>query len=488
MDACFIMATKSLTNSQEIVLSVLYVLSSILSILGSSTIVYKVLGDRSKATSYDRLMLGLSICDIIASVGWALTPFLLPRETSTNPWAIGNDTTCTFLGFITQLGFSAVLYNMFLSFYYLLTVRYGVKRENFSRNYEQWIHGFVIVYGITTATVGATFGIFSEVQVGLTCWVNDYPRGCVDEECISDELGWSFGGGPIVSTVISLAVNNILVYLHVRRSFHSTSGTAAGMRQSLQKKEVAQQGLWYVASFVFCFWATVVVRGMEGLSATSTEESIEGQIYWLLVIQAATLPFQGFLNMFVYNRPNYSRLRAAYPDLSWVAAARMACFDRRIPRLQEITWSASEPKSYSRYKDRSSSGSGFHSDLAKISEEGESDDGTRLDGDVGLGSTSMIASSGETNDDEVPDTDGTHESLRSCSIRSVRGEGIVGEIALAIRDTDADRGGIRSSISEGVPAIHEGRVSMMANKAKRVSMDGFIVDVFDENSGNRLQN
>jgi hypothetical protein len=463
--------------------------------------VYKVLGDRGKATSYDRLMLGLSICDIIASLGWALTPFLLPRETSTNPWAVGNEATCTFLGFVTQLGFSAVLYNMFLSFYYLLTVRYGVKRDNFARNYEQWIHGFVIVYGISTATVGAALGIFSEVQVGLTCWVNDYPRGCVDEECISDELGWSFGGGPIVSTVISLMVNNILVYLHVRRSFHSTSGTAVGMRQSLQKKEVAQQGLWYVASFVFCFWATVVVRGMEGLSSTSTENSIEGQIYWLLVIQAATLPFQGFLNMFVYNRPNYSRLRAAYPELSWMTAARMACFDRQIPRLQEITWSASEPKSYNKYRDRSSSGSAFHSELAKIPEEGESDAGSRDEGNAGSGSTSMVASRGDTidedtNGEEMPDIDETYES----NVLSPHRDRIVGEIECATerferRSSETGQDGDRDldeeggcNISERVPSIPRGRVSIKANNLKRISMDGFINYMKDENSAHRQTN
>ena len=429
------MATKSLTNSQEIVLSLLYLFSAILSILGSSTIVYKVLGDRSKATSYDRLMLGLSICDIIASLGWALTPFLLPRETSTNPWAIGNDTTCTFLGFITQLGFSAVLYNMFLSFYYLLTVRYGVKRDSFARNYEQWIHIFVFVFALITATFGAALGIFSEVQVGFGCWVNDYPRGCIDD-CISEELGWLFGSGPVAFTLVCLLVNNILVYRHVRKSFHSNSGAATerAARQALQKKEVAQQGLWYVASFVFCFWAAAVSRGMEAFSQGTEQDSVEGRIYWIVVIQAATLPCQGFLNMFVYNRPNYSRLRAAYPELSWATAVRKACLDRQIPRLEEITWSASRPMSHNKYRDRSSSGAAFQSDLPKIHEEGESDEDST--DRRRRGAKSMVASRGDTNDEDMPDVDGTYASRGSFSISSAPGEGILKQTSATTQRVD----------------------------------------------------
>ena len=224
-----------------------------------------------------------------------------------------------------------------------------------------------------------------------------------------------------------LLVNNILVYLHVRRSFHSTSspGTERAIRQALQKKEVAQQGLWYVASFVFCFWAAAVARGMEAFSQGTEEDSVEERIYWIVVIQAATLPCQGFLNMFVYNRPNYSRLRAAYPELSWAAAVRKACLDRHIPRLQEITWSASRPISHNKYRDRSSSGAAFVSDLPKIHEEGESeDDSTDRRRRC---AKSMVASRGETNEEGIPDVDGTYASRGSYSIGSAPGEGITKE-------------------------------------------------------------
>ena len=362
----------NLTDGQEIAMSVLYVLSSSLSIIGSSAIVYKVISDRCHATSYDRLMLGLSVCDIVASVGFALTPFLLPGETSPRVWAMGSDSSCTFVGFLTQLGFSAVLYNGFLSYYFLLTIRYGTKRQKFATRYEPWIHFFVFIFAFGTALVGAAMGFFTEVQVGMGCWVNDYPRGCY-EDCLSEEIGWVYGSVPVFFTLLSLIVNNVLVYLHVRKVFRATEivETSRLQRQKIQKREVAAQGLYYVGSFLFCYWPAIAVRVIEAFSYKSVDE---GKIYWLLMIQASTLPLQGFMNMFIYNRPNYKRVRAAYPELSLLTAIRMACLDSKIPKLSAISAGIASQTSNRKFKNRDRSGKSFSSDLEKIQEEIEEND------------------------------------------------------------------------------------------------------------------
>ena len=69
-------------------------------------------------TPYDRIMVGLSSTDIIASLSYALGPFLVPQSTSQRVWAIGNVASCTTLGFLTQLSFWSVWYNCMLSFYW----------------------------------------------------------------------------------------------------------------------------------------------------------------------------------------------------------------------------------------------------------------------------------------------------------------------------------------------------------------------------------
>lgn len=135
----------TLTDSQEKVLSLLFVFSGTLSVLGSSIIVFKILKNLKKATPYDRLMLGLSGFDIVASLTYILTPFILPQETSMRVWARGTDGTCTFLGFLSQLSFAAVFYNCMLSFYYLLTVRFGVSPLERATNARAMIQSCLLI-------------------------------------------------------------------------------------------------------------------------------------------------------------------------------------------------------------------------------------------------------------------------------------------------------------------------------------------------------
>lgn len=95
-------SSSDLTNSQEIILYLLQIFSGTLSLIGSSTILFKIFRNLRRGnhtTPYDRLILGLSICDVISSLTYAMGPFLLPRDTSKRVWALGNDSTCTFLGF-----------------------------------------------------------------------------------------------------------------------------------------------------------------------------------------------------------------------------------------------------------------------------------------------------------------------------------------------------------------------------------------------------
>lgn len=72
-----------------------------------------------------QLVLGISIFDLVGSVAWGLSTLPIPkydeygRETPIYG-AMGNDATCTAQGFLLQLNFTAVFYNISLSTYYLL--------------------------------------------------------------------------------------------------------------------------------------------------------------------------------------------------------------------------------------------------------------------------------------------------------------------------------------------------------------------------------
>jgi len=58
------------------------VVSGTLSLVGSSIIIFKVTKNFHRSAPYDRLLLGLSCCDLVASITYAMSPFLLNKATS----------------------------------------------------------------------------------------------------------------------------------------------------------------------------------------------------------------------------------------------------------------------------------------------------------------------------------------------------------------------------------------------------------------------
>jgi hypothetical protein len=206
-----------LTDDQERVLAILPIPSAILSILGSSAIIYRALKSREqrKWTPYERLLLAMSICDIIASIAISLATFLRPQETSSWVWAFGNDASCSAIGFLNQLSFSAMLYNGMLSIYFVLTARFGFKNAYIAKCVEPMMHFIAIGYPLITATSGAMLGVYGEVAAGLGCWVTNY--GCDEngENCISQVIACFYYALPALFVLGTLVANNLVIYIFV---------------------------------------------------------------------------------------------------------------------------------------------------------------------------------------------------------------------------------------------------------------------------------
>ena len=175
---------RFLSYRQEVALSLLNVIAGVLSIVGSSLIINWILlktkhqqhsarppananhGRRSRrwvgccwgsssdcmsvtktTTPYDRIMLGLSLFDILYSINFVLRPFLVPLSTTApvnrthRIWSVGNASTCNLLGFVAQFaGGTSIYYNFTLSVYYYMTVRLGIPRSKFAKSYELCFH------------------------------------------------------------------------------------------------------------------------------------------------------------------------------------------------------------------------------------------------------------------------------------------------------------------------------------------------------------
>ncbi len=370
-----------LSENQEILLILFQIFSAILSLIGSSVIVFKIgrhINQNNSSTPYDRIILGLSSCDIVSSFTYAVAPFLLPSSTSKRVWALGNDTTCTWLGFLAQLAcFWAIWYNCILSFYYLLTVRFQVKRKDFTRKYELLLHLTGAIFFPLTSLIGLIGNWYSEMRYAMMCWIGEVPKGC--KNCYGVPVAYTFGAFPTVVTLLSVITNNIIIYVFVRRKLsipqpstksdveNSTTPQRFSTQQRL-RKEAATQGFLYVSTFLLTFLPAFAIQVLEGMIPIG-EENLQ-QMYPLLVLNSILMPLQGFFNVFIYIRPTYIRFRDANPDDSMLVILKQALFDPNIPRIS--SGAAFTEKERAKHVDmKKESGSNFLCSLDHVQEQEE---------------------------------------------------------------------------------------------------------------------
>ncbi|CAJ1935212.1 unnamed protein product [Cylindrotheca closterium] len=396
---------RSLTDSQKTLLASLPIPSAILSIVGSSIIIFMAYLSRKSRpwTPYNRLLVGMSVYDIITSIALASAAFLNPTETSTKAWAMGNDSTCSLMGFFNQISYSGTFYNACLSFYFLFTARFGMKNDQITRKIEPVMHVLSVGYPLITGVIGLVLGVYAEPEVGLGCWVNRYPKRCgygpdgTDEPCLSGMVSWIFGGWVAIGTLIALVINNLIIWIFVRRRIHkgmqistatalpralSTSGksTAAGssmgeyvieedkstahlsfasslrtnykrsasqnslsMNQDTRAAQrrrlrlVSTQAFLFVASYIVSNASTYILRLFESMATEYVwEMELPYNNFILLVLQASLLPLQGLFNMLVYIRPKYLKSKVDFPEESKSWAFRRAIWGSKVEPIQSM--------------------------------------------------------------------------------------------------------------------------------------------------------
>jgi hypothetical protein len=221
----------ALTDAQVIALILINIASSLLSIAGSSIIVYSVLTTTEKPSVYNRMMFGLSMCNILHSICLLISPLLIPANGG-RIWAHGDEQTCTMLGFFMQLGVAFPLYQVSLHVFFLLAIVYGISEAKIIKWIEPTLHVLPILYPLVTASAGVGISLYSENELGMTCWIGEYPRGCNNNhevECVSTIIGWIYSGIPHVGTLVFLVISNAMIYRKVRittqhsRQYHIAS-------------------------------------------------------------------------------------------------------------------------------------------------------------------------------------------------------------------------------------------------------------------------
>ena len=247
------MTPRDFTGGYFKVLVILQFLPSILSIIGSFAILYRIKKkhdydqqrgtqsrqgrtgrreqrqqphNQSTSSSYNRIMICLSLFDILLSSTLPFYPFLSPKsivviddsddydqqqqqeqQEIDLEWSIGNTTTCNVVGFLTQVRFTSLFYNAVLSIYFYSTIRYNVSQHIFATRIEPILHGIAILYPLCTGIVGLIFNLFGSNR---GCWVYE------------PSIAVLFGVLPLIGSMIVIVVCNISIYCYVKHTFNRT--------------------------------------------------------------------------------------------------------------------------------------------------------------------------------------------------------------------------------------------------------------------------
>lgn len=191
-----------------------------ISFVSSALIIYIIArsGERNAYTAtYHRIMVGMSLSDMLSSFAIALTTIPMPKDVhqvyNFDGATYGTTTTCEIQAFAYSSGSGlSFCASCFLSLYYLLTIRYSISNRLMTR----WIEPIGLIASIAISCGPAAILIRDKFLNPLPfitwCIFGDYPYGCFNDEgttCIRGDRGPA-SQASILSAASSGAVFQIL--------------------------------------------------------------------------------------------------------------------------------------------------------------------------------------------------------------------------------------------------------------------------------------
>lgn len=332
------------TEAQKVAIQVTFMVAALPSIIGATFIVQHIARSsvRRKLPGTS-IVLGMSLMDLlyagISIFGTVVNPKNTVRQ---DEWARGNWASCEAAGFLGHGAMVAsVLYNVSLTVYYLLTIRYGWSDRKIQNKVLKWLHVLPLLVGWGLAVPGLPLELYNPTPMG--CRVEGYPPFCAQmgscERGINAKtfqitflFAWVWGAFAFMVVAMGL----IYRALHAVKapgssqlsnpsdpsgfSLEGRTQEKSGLRRSFRdswlrrgksstkgklgqlKRQFAVQALLYCA--VFCLtWLFYTLNWVF--------------FYWLdlpayvpmIFLQAILAPLQGFWNAFIYVRPRYLRYR-----------------------------------------------------------------------------------------------------------------------------------------------------------------------------------
>ena len=351
-----------------------------ISFIASTTIAFVILQmPHGLSSSYRRILLCLSIADVIQSISIILGPFAVPQDTPDSIWAIGNTASCTTQGFLLNIASVATpMYTFGLSIYFLLRVKYGMSREDFAAVVEWKWHTVTLLWNL----VGNSYILFTKSinasRAGSLCHIDGLPLLCdVDPEqygeCIRGENSLRIRSiviwFPVLICFLSMGISLGILTWHVfaqeskkhskdsiQEEEHENDDSMFAQESNEHSQEAIQEEEHENVDDTICVHTSKKHISNNGslenplsMARTYRKEmltqsclylfgylftytfifmnqffNIAGRPFpdWSHMAISLTWPLGGFINILIYTRPKIAILRMREPQLSWIKAFR----------------------------------------------------------------------------------------------------------------------------------------------------------------------
>ncbi|GFH44341.1 hypothetical protein CTEN210_00815 [Chaetoceros tenuissimus] len=337
---------------------------SILSLAASSTIVHMIrFSPRGLKSPYSRIIFGLSIGDIIQSLGIFLGVFAVPKDTPESPMALGNQAACDYTGLLLLVGvLVTVFYLLFLIYFFWRRVKHKVAPQKFAYGEERYLHILCWVLSLTYGIVAVALKAVNPTRYGSTCVVTSKPFGCgVGQEDDEDYLECTRGtaSGPMMGRILGIVLGVSLLGLFtflasitchvyaIERTLSTPRSTlrrhdgdeqqgsnsqeeeseedtttnqeagATGNDNEIQEKERTEsltrssmnQSILYIVAFIMTFAMPIAFLAAPGF---------RNDHYEVIIWSTSTLlPTYGIFLILIYTRPKVQILQKMFPKASW---------------------------------------------------------------------------------------------------------------------------------------------------------------------------
>jgi len=164
-------------------LVILRSVSGITSLISSSMMIWMILRSlEGLSTPKHRLLFGLCMCDILASLSYSTFNLMSPSDIDYSAWNVrGYEATCTAQGFLATLGgYGGLFYNSALNLYFLAVVKYEKGDIEIRTKIEPFLHGVPIAISVSYSIARLVKDQYNADDKGATpcmMFVN-YPPHC----------------------------------------------------------------------------------------------------------------------------------------------------------------------------------------------------------------------------------------------------------------------------------------------------------------------